>query len=65
MELSSNVLKTLKCLSGSYENKSNFTNETYAILIKIVFDSFIINLKKGNFELTLDTKTIGQLKIFF
>ena len=64
MELSSNVLKTLKCLSGSYENKPNFTNETYTILIKIVFDSFIINLKKGNFELTLDTKTFGQFKFF-
>jgi hypothetical protein len=56
MELNSNLIKTLKCLSGSTQD---FSNETYSILIKSVFDSFIINKKNGNFELYLDTKTMG------
>ena len=36
----------------------------WTVKLNLNFDSFIINLKKGNFELTLDTKTFGQFKFF-
>lgn len=61
MELSSTNLNALKCLSGTYQNGTTFSNETYSILIQCVFDSFVVNSnKKGKFELNLDTKTIGN-----
>ena len=55
MDLNSNLLNTLKCIS----NESQFTNEIYEILVKSVFDSFIINSKNYKLELNLDKKTIG------
>ena len=64
MELSTTNLNTLKCLSGTYNNGSTFSNETYTILVKSVFDAFVINSsKKGKFELNLDTKTIGNTQL--
>ena len=57
MDFNSNLLNTLKCIS----NESQFSNETFEILVKSVFDSFIINSKNYKLELNLDKKTIGNL----
>jgi hypothetical protein len=57
MDFNSNLLNTLKCIS----NESQFSNEAFEILVKSVFDSFIINSKNRKLELYLDKKTIGNL----
>lgn len=58
MELNLNTIDTLKCLSGSTQD---FSNETFSILIKSVFDSFVVNLNNAKFEMFIDSKTIGLL----
>ena len=57
MELNSNILNTLKALSGSFENK--FDDAAYANLLKLVFDTFVINMKTGDFELSFPKDKIG------
>ena len=62
MDLSSSVVNSLKSINGSAAN--DLSNEAFAVLVKSVFDSFIIDSKSGEFNLNLDTETIGNLDIF-
>ena len=63
MELSSNVIKSLKAINGSGGSSGDLSNESFQVLVKSVFDSFIIDSKSGDFNLNLDTATIGKFSI--
>lgn len=66
MELSASVLNTLKVVSGSEQmlnkrpDEKKFTDESFATLIRYVFDSFVINTRTGSFSLDLDSQEIGK-----
>ena len=62
MELSSNIINTLKCFNGSNDKKIN--DKLFETIIENVFQSFLINSKNGNFEINLEKNNIGNLFSF-
>jgi hypothetical protein len=63
MELNSNTLNALKSLSGSSdETETNISLDSYNLLIKTIFDSFIINIETKQFQLDLNNPEIESIK---
>ena len=61
MELSSSILNTLKSIGAGGTNNNKISIDSYNLIVKSLFDSFIFNNDDMNLDIYLNTLKLGNV----